>query len=128
MKNRRIVTFPPPSTHHLRNEEFEKRKTSCFPSHGHGISLQPLSLTQTTTRICPSAARWRETPLRYGYRHRGGAPQQAPIQVTPSCIPQFATMKRNWWPNAGPIVERIRRGDIAQVTCGTEPLMMGGRG
>src|SRR6218665_4121798 len=33
---------------------------------------------QTTTRICPSPARWRKSPLRYGYRHRGGAPQQAP--------------------------------------------------
>src|SRR6218665_362608 len=56
-----------------------------------------------------------------------GEPHSKPqLQVTPSCIPQFATMKRNWWPNAGPIVERIRRGDIAQITCGTEPLMMGG--
>src|SRR6218665_552375 len=44
MKNRRIVTYrlPPPSTHDLRNEEFEKRKTSCFPSHGHGISSASL--------------------------------------------------------------------------------------
>src|SRR6218665_538137 len=42
MKNRNLSS---PSTHHLRNEEFEKRKTSCFPSHGHGISLQPLSLS-----------------------------------------------------------------------------------
>src|SRR6218665_1951921 len=38
-----------------------------------------------------------------------GEPHSKPqLQVTPSCIPQFATMKRNWWPNAGPIVERIR--------------------
>src|SRR6218665_2726299 len=58
-----------------------------------------------------------------------GEPHSKPqLQVTPSCILQFATMKRNWWPNAGPIVERIRRGDIAQITCGTEPLMMGGGG
>src|SRR6218665_4028496 len=58
-----------------------------------------------------------------------GEPHSKPqLQVTPPCIPQFATMKRNWWPNAGPIVEGIRRGDIAQITCGTEPLMMGGEG
>src|SRR6218665_2976152 len=47
MKNRRIVTYRLPSSlnHDLTNEEFEKRKTSCFPSHGHGISLQPPSLS-----------------------------------------------------------------------------------
>src|SRR6218665_3138599 len=91
--------------------------TFCFPI-----------FSQTTTRICPSPARGRKSPLRYGYRHRGGAHSKPQLQVTPSCIPQFATMKRNWWPNAGPIVERIRRGDIAQITCWTELLLMEGEG
>src|SRR6218665_3233870 len=50
MKNRRIITYRLPSTHDLRNEEFEKRKTSCFPSHEHGISLQPLSVSFLKTK------------------------------------------------------------------------------
>src|SRR6218665_3029652 len=39
--NCRFLTLSP-STLDLRNEEFEKGKFSCFPSHGHSISSAPL--------------------------------------------------------------------------------------